>query len=185
MLGARVVGGHFFVQPGGDLFPARRIRGQGFFVAAGPALDLALHIAFRLAQVGQAAGVVVHLVQLDQAVDEAFAQGFGPAGVEVQFGRDVRAQDDALDPLHHIELAADQAVGAVHVGLGAVGEAAVELVEDAEFAAHVVGRLGLVAERRAAQDEVAARVADQVGQVGGAAGNWLMLGKPCRPGMWP
>jgi hypothetical protein len=34
-------------------------------------------------------------------------QGFGPAGVQVQFGRDVRAQDDALDPFHHIELAAD------------------------------------------------------------------------------
>ncbi|MNH15066.1 hypothetical protein D3C79_746720 [compost metagenome] len=55
------------------------------------------------------------------------------------------------------------------VGLGAVGEAAVQLVEDAELAAHVVGRLGLLTEGGAAQHEVAARVADQVGEVGGAA----------------
>ncbi|MNP14292.1 hypothetical protein D3C76_1066070 [compost metagenome] len=57
----------------------------------------------------------------------------------------------------------------MHVRLGAVREAIVELVENAELAAHVVGRLGLVAERRPAQYKVAARVADQVGEVGGAA----------------
>ncbi|MNE27926.1 hypothetical protein D3C80_1213500 [compost metagenome] len=158
------------MQPGGYRFPAWRIRCQGFFITAGPALDLALHVALRLAQVGQAAGGVVHLVQLDQAVDEAFAQGFGPASVQVKFGRDVRAQDDALDPFHHIELAADQAgVGAVCIGLGAVREAAVQLVEDAVLATHVVGRLGLLTEGWSTQHEVAARVADQVGEVGGAA----------------
>ncbi|MNN32975.1 hypothetical protein D3C81_1467120 [compost metagenome] len=109
-------------------------------------------------------------MQFHQAVDEAFAQGLGAVGVKVQRGRDVRAQDDALDPFHHIELAADKAaVGAMHIGLGAVGEAAVELVEDAKLAAHVVGRLGLLPERWTAQHEVAARVADQVGKVGGAA----------------
>ncbi|MNC09407.1 hypothetical protein D3C75_570300 [compost metagenome] len=109
-------------------------------------------------------------MQFHQAVDEALAQGLGAVGVKVQLGRDVRAQDDALDPLHHVELAADQAaVGAVHIGLGAVGEAAVELVKDAKLAAHVVGRLGLLPERWTAQNEVAARVADQVGKVGGAA----------------
>ena len=58
----------------------------------------------------------------------------------------------------------------MHVGLGAVGETGVELVEDAVFAAHVVGRLGLVTERRTPQDELLLRVLDQVGQIGRTAG---------------
>ena len=56
----------------------------------------------------------------------------------------------------------------MHEGLGAIGKTGVELVEDTELAAHVVGRLGFVAERWAAQDEFLARVGHQVGQVRGA-----------------
>ncbi len=92
-------------------------------------------------------------------------------GVQVQLGGDVRAQDDALDPFHDVEFAADQAaVGAVHIRLGAEGETTVQLVEDTELAAHVVSRLGLLPKWRAAQHEVPAGVADQVGEVGGPPG---------------
>ncbi|MCY1183035.1 hypothetical protein D9M73_236230 [compost metagenome] len=58
----------------------------------------------------------------------------------------------------------------MHIGLGAIRKTAVELVEDAVFAAHVMSRLGLVAEGRATQYEFLPRVLQQVGQVRGAAG---------------
>jgi len=58
----------------------------------------------------------------------------------------------------------------MHVGLGAVGKAVFQLIENAELATHVMGRFGLVPERRAAQHEFLARVFQQVGQVGRAAG---------------
>jgi len=53
----------------------------------------------------------------------------------------------------------------VHIGFGAVREAIFKLVENAVFAAHVVGRLGLVAKRRATQHKFLAWVFQQVGQV--------------------
>ncbi|MNF68534.1 hypothetical protein D3C84_503940 [compost metagenome] len=110
-------------------------------------------------------------MQLHQLVDEAVAQLAGLAFVERHVGRQLGAQDHPLDPLHHIELGADHRfVGAVHVGFRAVGETGVELVEDAELAAHVVGGLRLAAEGRAAQHELMAGVFQQVGQVGGATG---------------
>ncbi|MNF58501.1 hypothetical protein D3C84_400580 [compost metagenome] len=168
--GFGVVGGHLLLEPGLDGFPARRIGGQCLVVAIAPAVDLALHVALGLAQVGQAALLVIDLVQLHQFVDEAFAQGFGARGVQVEFRRQVRAQDDALDPFHDIELGAnDRFIGAVHIRLGAVGKTTVELVEDAVFAAHVMGRLGLVAKGWPAQHELLPRVLQQVGQVRGAA----------------
>ncbi len=55
-------------------------------------------------------------------------------------------------------------------GLGAIGEAVVEAIENAELAAHVVGGLGLAPERRAAQHQGAIRILQQVGEVRGAAG---------------
>ena len=78
-------------------------------------------------------------MQFHQTVDEAFAQGFGALGIEAQLRRDVRAQDDPFDPVHQVELAADQAfVGAVQVRLGAVRKTAVELIEDTKLTGHVV-----------------------------------------------
>ncbi|MNZ69755.1 hypothetical protein D3C78_880660 [compost metagenome] len=103
----RVVGGHFVVEPGLDRLPLWRVRGQGFFITVAPALDLPGDIAFRLAQVGQAAGRVVDTVQFNQLVDEALAQRPGVARVQAQFRRQLGAQDDPLDPLHHIELGAN------------------------------------------------------------------------------
>ncbi|MCY1366902.1 hypothetical protein D9M69_538120 [compost metagenome] len=166
-----VIARHLVLEPGLDRLPLRRIGGHGFFIAVDPATDLALHVAFRFTQVGEAAGLVINVVQLDQLVDEVLAQLAGASLVEVQLRGQLVAQDDAVDPFHDVELGADHRfVGAVRIGLRAIGEAGVELVEDAVFAPHVMGRLGLAAERRAAQDELLLRVFDQVGQVGGAAG---------------
>ncbi|MNN78421.1 hypothetical protein D3C81_1949800 [compost metagenome] len=53
----------------------------------------------------------------------------------------------------------------MHVGFRAIRKTVAQLIEDAEFTAHVVGGLGLVAERRTAQDEFLFRVFQQVGQV--------------------
>ncbi|MNM80544.1 hypothetical protein D3C81_925160 [compost metagenome] len=103
-----MIGRHLLAQPGDDLFPAWGIRGQGLLVAAAPAFDLTLYVTFGLAQVAQATGVVVHAVQLDHALDEALAQRFGALGIQAQFRRQVRAQDDALDPVHDVELATNQ-----------------------------------------------------------------------------
>ncbi|MNG27649.1 hypothetical protein D3C84_1128000 [compost metagenome] len=72
-----MIGRHLVVEPGLDRFPLRGVRGQGFFVAIAPAFDLPRHITFGFAEVAQAIGVVVNLMQLDELVDEAFAQGFG------------------------------------------------------------------------------------------------------------
>nr|GFD14199.1 hypothetical protein [Tanacetum cinerariifolium] len=70
--------------------------------------------------------------------------------------------DDALDPLHDIELGADHRfVGAVHVGLGAIRKGVLELIQNPVFTAHVVGAFCLVPERRAAQDELLFRVLEQ------------------------
>ncbi|MNI63379.1 hypothetical protein D3C73_1187450 [compost metagenome] len=161
-----MVGRHLVVEPGLDRFPMRCVRGQRFFVTIAPALDLPCHIAFGFAQVAQAVGVVVDLMQLDETVDETLAQGFGFCRIQAQLRRQFRAQDDALDPFHHVELGADHRfVSAMHIRLGAVRETVTQLIEDAEFAAHVVGGLGLVAKWRATQDEFLLRVFEQVGEV--------------------
>ena len=132
--------------------------------------DLTLHVAFRLAQVTQAAGLVVNVEQLDQLVDEAHAQLASFLRTKIEFGRDVRAQDNAVDPLHDVELGANHAlIGAVHIGFGAVGKTVIELIENTELATHIVGRLGLVPIWRAAQYKLFVRVFKQIGQVRGAA----------------
>ncbi|MNZ62040.1 hypothetical protein D3C78_801530 [compost metagenome] len=164
--GGRVVGRHLVVEPGFHRLPLWRIGGQGLLVAIAPAFDLARHVAFGLAEVTQAVGVVVDLVQFDEFVDEALAQGLGFRRVQPQLRRQVGAQDDAVDPFHHVELGTDHRfVGAVHVGFRAVRKAVAQLIEDAEFTAHVVGRLGPVAEGRTTQDEFLFGVFQQVGEV--------------------
>jgi|GEM_PF-3908063 len=161
-----MIGWHLVVEPGAYRLPFWRIGRQGFFIALAPAANLPRHVAFGLAQVGQAAGVVVDLVQFDEFVDKALAQGLGAGGVQAQLSRQVGTQDDAVDALHHIELGADHRfIGAVHISLGAVREAIFELVENAVFAAHVVGRLGLVTKRRATQHKFLVGVFQQVSQV--------------------
>ncbi|MNO99856.1 hypothetical protein D3C76_916380 [compost metagenome] len=57
----------------------------------------------------------------------------------------------------------------MHVGLRAVRKTVAQLIEDAEFAAHVMGGLGLVTEGRPTQDEFLFRVFEQVGEVGRTA----------------
>ncbi len=177
--GLVVIGWHLVAQPCLYRLPGRRIGGDGAFVTIDPAADLPLYITFRLAQVAEATGLVVDVVQVDELVDEALAQRSGLRGREIQFGRNILAQDDAAHPLHDVELGADERfVGAVGVGLRAIRKTGVELVEDAVLTPHVMSRFRLVAERRAAQDELALGVFQQIGQIGRAAGK---LGNPRNP----
>ncbi len=134
-----MVGGHLVIQPGLDRFPLRGVRGQGLFITLAPTANLPRDIAFGLAQLAQATSVVIDAVQFDQALDKALAQRLGLGGIEAKLRWQVGAQDNALDPLHHIELRADQAfVAAMRIGLRAIREAVLEPIEDAEFAPHVV-----------------------------------------------
>ena len=60
--------------------------GHGALVTLAPAFDLTFHIAFRFAQIAEPAGTVVDVVQFDELVDEALAQGAGLGLVEIQLG---------------------------------------------------------------------------------------------------
>ena len=105
-----------------------------------------------------------------------------PHRVETSLGvsvpRQVAAQDGALELLHHVELRADHrlVVAEARPSSATSGNTGAQRRLDAVLAAHVVGALGLRAGRRAAQDQVTGGVAQQVGQVGGAAGELAHLG---------
>ena len=104
-----------------------------------------------------------------------------PQSVATSLGRRLETQappgDRALQPLHHVELRADHRLVAAEPDHGGdVREDRRERRLDVVLAAHVVGALGLRTGRRAAQDEVAGGVRQQVGQVRGAAGELADLG---------
>ena len=93
--------------------------------------------------------------------------------------------DRALEPLHHVELRADDRLVATEPDHGGdVREDGGERRLDVVLAAHVVGAPGLRAGRGAAQDEVAAR-----GTSAGTSGSRRRRGtagpRGCRPGRTP
>ncbi|KPX78164.1 Unknown protein sequence [Pseudomonas amygdali pv. mellea] len=165
------VGGHFVCQPRLDLLPCRSVRGSRFFITLRPARNLPLHVTLGFAQITQAARLVINAVQVHQFVDEALAQVFSLSCIQRQFGRQIRAQDDPLDALHHVKLRADhRLIRAVQVRLRAIGEGIPELIENAVFTTHVMCRSRLVSERWAPQHQLALWVLNQVGQVRCASG---------------
>ena len=166
------------VEPRHHRLEVGHVLGAGVAVARRPALDLAADVARALAEVGEAGGLRVDAVQLGEHVDGVEAQGARLLGRERHVGRPLAARDHAGDPVHRVEVAAD------HVGVVAEGDHRGDVVEDRRerrlddvLPVHVVRAPGLGALRGAPHDEVAARrVAQQVGQVGGAAGELPHLG---------
>jgi hypothetical protein len=67
------------------------------------------------------------------------------------------------------------------IGLGAVGEGVLKVIENAVLTAHVMGRLGFMAKRWAAQHQFVAGVLDQVREVGCATGELADAGLTAKP----
>ena len=161
---------HVVGEPARDVGEARHVPGAGARVALGPALDLAAHVAGTLAQIAQAGGIDVHRVQRHQLVDDGQTERAGGRLVEMHAARHAGARDQPAQPLHDVELAADDGV-VVAVGdhLGHMGKCGSEPRLHPVLAPHVVRRRGLGARGRAAQDEVVGAVCQPVGPVGCAA----------------
>ncbi len=128
-------------------------------------------------------------VQLDQHVEGPLAEQPHRGRVDLApRGGQVLAQDRARHQLHHVELRAQHRLVAL------VAHHPRDVVEDRRergldvvLATHVVGPGGLAPARRAPQHQVVrrpvgARLAHQVGQVGGATTELAHLGDPVDPG---
>ncbi len=174
----RRVGRRARLDPRHELLALRHVVGPGLLEALAPALDLALDVALRVAEVGEADGLVIERVQLDQRVDEVQAQPARALGRVAEPLRQVAAQDDALDLLHHVERRAEQG-GVLGVREHArAGEVRRERLHDAKLAVHVVAGLRLGAARRPAQDHPARAHAQLVGQVRRSALELAQLERP-------
>ena len=117
-------------------------------------------------------------MQRDELVDRRLAQLAHAVLVEAHLRRDLLTQDDAVEAAHDIEVAADDRLVVTerhHRRDG--GEVRRECALDVVLAAHVVCTLGLGARGRAAQDEVALRVAQEVGEVARPARELAHLGR--------
>ena len=107
--------GLVLVEPGHGALEVGGVVGAGVAVAARPALDLAADVAEALAELAQAGGLVVDAVQLGEHVDHRQAHAAGLLGGE-RVGGQVAARDQALDPLHGVEVAPH------HLGVVAEGD---------------------------------------------------------------
>ena len=122
-------------------------------VALGPAANLAFEIAFRLAEIGEASGGVVHAMQAHEVFDEGFAEAAGFFRGEIETLGELSAQDNAVDRLHQVEGRADDGIViAVEENFGSGLVNGVKIGEDAKFAGHVVRGFHFAAEGRPAED---------------------------------
>ena len=157
---------HVGFQPCDDVLEIRHVGGARIAVAPRPALHLPLDIAFRVAEIAEAEGAVIERVQAAVSVDEPLAQQADAFRRQVEAGRRFATQNQAVEPLHHIEGRA-QHRGVVAIGQRPRhGESAVKGVEQHPLAVHVVAALGLLATRRAAEHHFSFTHAQQIGQVG-------------------
>jgi antitoxin VapB len=167
---------------------SRRTSGREYALASDPVLGLAessrcasydFDVTLDLAQVPQAGGLVVEGVERRQVVDERLGGASREVRRDLETLRELAAQDDSAPALHDVERRAqDVLVFAVEERTRRRRVDPMELVEDPELAAHVVGRLHPVAERRAPQHQLPGGMggttkAQEVSQVGEAA--WELL----------
>ena len=81
--------------------------GPGVLVALGPAGDLALDVALRLAEVAQPGRAVVERVQLGQRSTRVSQSRRTRLGVDRAIGSGRPAQDDPAPPLHQVKRRAE------------------------------------------------------------------------------
>ncbi len=141
-----------------------------------PALQLPLDVGLLAAQLPQADGVGIDVVDLDQRVDDALADRLALPLVE-RVRVLGRAQDRALDEIHDVEGRAVHRFVLAEAGHRRDrNRGLLEGGDHAVLAAHVVGRAEPLAQRRAAERPAAAGgVADAEGQVRAAPGDAIEL----------
>ena len=100
-----MVGRQVLLHPCGDFFYFGIVVCFRAVVALGPAADLAFEISFGLAEIGEASGGVIHMVQAHEIINEGFAEAARFFCGKIQTVRESSAQDDAVDRLHHVERA--------------------------------------------------------------------------------
>lgn len=163
--------GNIGFQPGHDSFAVRDIGGACRSKAFAPSQDLATDITVGLAQIRQPDGGGVQGVQFTISADKDFIQASHLVlGRKEALGK-IFAQDDAFQMFHHVKRCAGyRGITAKGQGARCKGPMPVEGRQDFVFAAHVVGRGGLGAEGRPAQNEPAVVKGQQVSQIGCAAG---------------
>ena len=163
---------HVLVQQPGALLHFGDFVGLGGLPLPRPALQLALQIRFLARQVAKADVVGIDKMQRRQNVDNVFT-GAVPLGRWNGGGSFGVVRHDALHELHDVErLAVDVLVFAQAVGPRHRHAGAGQRGDDAMLAAHVVGALQNVAERRPPQHVGRAPlVGEAVGEVGVAAGD--------------
>src|SRR6202140_5903672 len=72
-------------------------------VSVGPAANLPLQISLRFAEIGQIRGCVIYAMQAYQVFDKGFAQAPCCFCGELQTGRQLLTNDDAVNRLHQVK----------------------------------------------------------------------------------
>src|SRR5690606_20576005 len=98
------------IQPGHHGLKIADIVGTGLAEPVTPATNLALHITRALAQLVQTSSLGIHPVQVDQFVDHVQAQLAGIRFAQLEILGEILTQNDALEPLHYVEVAAHYTV---------------------------------------------------------------------------
>src|SRR5437016_4948618 len=141
------------LEPTGNLLYLWQFMGFGFVIAADPAMHLARHITFRLAQIAQADGVVIQRVKLNKAINKRFVEFAGHTWTYLESGRQIAAQDNSAQAIHRIERPAQHrwVVAIEHWPWGWIDR--MHLGKHAIFTPHVMRALHLAAEGRTPQHQ--------------------------------
>ena len=143
---------HLVIEPGHHFFKVTHVFRTSLPEPIAPAANLPLHVTGALTQLVQACGPGIHGMQVYQLVDHVQAQLAGVFSAQLEILGEILAQNDALEPFHHVEVTAQNAViVADGDNIGHVGIRRLQGLHHASFPQHVVGRLGDLAERWPAQ----------------------------------
>ena len=162
---------HLVVQPAHHCFKVTHVIRLRLAETVTPAANLALHITGALTQLIKAGGLGIDIVQVHQLVDHIQAQLAGIRLTELKVLGEILAQDDAFQALHDVKIAAQNVVVVADGdNVRNIREFGLESPHHLGFPQHVVGRLGNMAKRRAAQHVRTIAIVHLVRQIGCATG---------------
>src|SRR5579885_3372221 len=173
---------------GGDRIRGRVLLGLGALPAVLPALHLPREEPLGSAEVVEAAGARIDGMEGGERVDDHLGELAVLRGIAAapELGRHLPAHHDPVATLHHEERRADHPhILAEQVGARRLRKGLPELRERAVFPRHVVGAGGEIAVRRTAEHVARGRIAQQVGEVGVAAGELPDLRHAAGAGEFP
>src|ERR1700687_2258913 len=143
------------------------------FVTPGPSVDLSAHEPRGLAQITEADGLVVDIVQVGECINQHFADATIDVRVvsTAELGRNGAAHDDAAPALHDEERRAnDRRVFAKYKSARCKRVALIEHGERAKLATHVVRRRRNGSQRRPGEPVLRRAVAQELSEIRVAAG---------------